>query len=98
MSAGRRCGSALALVAGLFLATGERGSASTMYSTKATYMGPGTFWGPGVIEETPIFDVIIPNIGFSSKLNFVTPFRNNGGAEPNICGEGEMGGTPRGTL
>jgi hypothetical protein len=87
----------LLLVAAILPGSGDL-QAATMYSTKDTYMGPGTFWGPGPIEATRIFDVVIPNIGFSSRENFVTPFRNNGGAEPNICGEKELGGTPRGTL
>lgn len=85
---------ALALV---LLGTGALGAA-TMYSTKDSYMGPGKFWGPGVIDEVPIFDVMIPNIGFSTASNFVTPFTNNGGAVPNTCGEIESGRTPTGTL
>lgn len=72
--------------------------AATMYSTKDSYMGAGTFYGPGPIEDVPIFDVVIPNIGFSTALNFVTPHLNNGGAEPNICGEEELGTTPDGLL
>ncbi len=72
--------------------------AATMYSTPASYMGAGTFWGPGVIDETPLFGVVIRGIGFSSRLNFVTPLRNNGALPPNICAERELGGEPHGTL
>jgi hypothetical protein len=72
--------------------------AATMYSTKDSYMGSGKFWGPGAIEETTIFGVVIPGIGFSAKGSFVTPFVNNGPAAPTICGELELGGTPKGTL
>ena len=89
-------GGALALAV-VLAAAGPLGAA-TMYSTKDSYMGAGQFWGPGVIEEVPIFDVMIPNIGFTSAANFVTPFVNNGGAAPNICGEAESGNQPTGTL
>lgn len=71
---------------------------ATMYSTVDSYMGAGWFYGPGPIEDVPIFDVVIPNIGFATRLNFVTPHVNNGGAEPNICAEDELGTTPDGML
>lgn len=67
--------------------------AATMYSTKESFMGAGTFYGPGRIKDTTIFDVIINPIGFTSTLNFVTPFVNNGGTEPNVCAEAELGHT-----
>src|SRR5688572_21880252 len=73
--------------------------AATMYSTKESFMGAGTFYGPGRIKDTTIFDVIINPIGFTSTLNFVTPFVNNGGTEPNVCAEAELGHTkPTGLL
>jgi len=73
--------------------------AVTMYSTKNSFMQAGIFYGPGsVIEDTPIFDVTIRNIGFSYPRSFVTPFFNNGPLEPNISGELEMGKIPNGLL
>lgn len=81
-----------------FLLLPSLAGGATMYSTKDSFMGAGWFYGPGPIEDVPIFDVVIPNIGFSTKLNFVTPYVNNGGAEPNICGEQELGTTPDGLL
>jgi hypothetical protein len=73
-------------------------SAATMYSTKSSYMGAGTFYGPGRIKDIPIFDVQINHIAFPSPLTFVTPFENNGAAEPNICGERETRDKPTGML
>lgn len=84
--------------AALLVVAGGAAQAATMYSTKDSYMGSGKFWGPGAIEETTIFDVVIPGIGFASEGAFVTPFVNNGAALPNICGEYELGGEPKGTL
>ena len=63
---------------------------ATMFSGRDSYMGPGTFYGPGRIKDVGIFDVKIQNIGFASELDYVTPFVNNGPTEPNICGETEI--------
>jgi len=71
---------------------------ATMFSMHDSFMGPGTFFGPGKIKDVGIFDVKIQNIGFSSGLNYVTPFVNNGPAEPNICGEKEIRMAPTGFL
>jgi hypothetical protein len=69
-----------------------------MYSTKDSFMGAGEFFGPGPLADSPIFDVVIRNIGFTAPNHYVTPFRNNGGAEPNVCAESELGRTPTGYL
>ena len=69
-----------------------------MYSTKDSYMGAGEFYGPGRIADTAIFDVVIRNIGFSAANHFVTPFSNNGAAEPNVCAEHELNRQPTGLL
>ncbi len=65
-------------------------NAATMYSTKNTYNGTGTFYGPGNIDDTELFEVTIRSLGFHTSLNFITPMVNNGGDDPNICGETEI--------
>lgn len=71
---------------------------ATMYSDERSFMGPGTFYGPGNIDDSLMFSVVISNIAFSSPHNFITPYVNNGPAEPNICGEKEMRDKPTGFL
>lgn len=71
---------------------------ATMYSTKDSYMGAGIFYGPGTLDDVPIFDVVIRNIGFSGTLSYITPFVNNGTGEPNICAEREAEDNPDGFL
>ena len=63
--------------------------AATMFSTHLSYMGAGTFYGPGKMGDSVLFDATISNIAFPSPLTFVTPLLNNGATEPNICGERE---------
>jgi len=72
--------------------------AATMFSNEESFMKAGTFYGPGTIEDSPLFGVVIRNIAFPSELNFITPFVNNLGAEPNICGEREIGKGETGML
>lgn len=72
--------------------------AETMYSTRDSYMGAGTFYGPGKVKDSTLFDAQIREIGLSAPVNFVTPFSNNGGDEPNVCGERELGRKPTGLL
>ncbi len=72
--------------------------ASTMYSVKSQQFGTGTFFGPGSIDDTELFSVIIRNLAFNGPLNFITPMVNNGDAEPNICGEMEINGIATGML
>lgn len=85
------------LAVGAFL-TSATVFAETMYSTKNSYMGAGTFYGPGRIKDSELFDAQIREIGLSAPVNFVTPLSNNGGAEPNICAERELGKKPTGLL
>jgi hypothetical protein len=75
-----------ALLGAGLIACGSAG-AFTVFSTKDSYMGAGKFYGPGKLPESPLFDVTIHNVAFSSAATFVTPFYNNGGAEPNVPGE-----------
>ncbi|MDD5034911.1 MAG: hypothetical protein PHE55_09150 [Methylococcaceae bacterium] len=74
------------LVAGSLFAAGSA-EAFTVYSTKDSYMGAGTFYGPGKLPDAPLFDVTIRNVAFTSATTFVTPFFNNGGEAPNVPGE-----------
>lgn len=90
-----RISACAALVAGALLASGSAG-AFTVFSTKDSYMGAGTFFGPGKLPASPLFDVTINHVGFSSATTFVTPFFNNGGAEPNMPGEIETSDKPDG--
>ena len=94
----RRALTAGLMVAWLATSLALDARAATMYSTEDSYMGAGTFYGPGKIDDTVLFGAVIRGIGFQSQANFVTPFVNNGGAEPNICGEKELGIKPTGKL
>jgi hypothetical protein len=81
------------LGAGLFASAAD---AFTVFSTKDSYMGAGAFYGPGKLPKAPLFDVTIHNVAFTSETTFVTPFANNGGAEPNVPGEVETSDKPDG--
>lgn len=81
-----------------FLACATELPAATMYSTKLSYMGAGTFYGPGKVADSVLFDAQISNIAFPSPLTFITPLGNNGGALPNICAESETRKVPTGLL
>jgi hypothetical protein len=73
--------------------------AVTLWSTPDSFLGPGNFYGPGAYtEEQELFPVVIRNMIFVSKVNFVTPFFNNGSAVPNIRGELEFKGNADGKL
>jgi len=62
--------------------------AVNLWSTPTSYLGTGYFFGPGAyMTPTPLFPVKLRNMGFTSPQNFVTPFWNNGGEEPNVSAE-----------
>jgi hypothetical protein len=62
--------------------------ASNLWSTPQSYLGTGYFFGPGAyMAPTPLFPVMIRNMGFVTPQNFVTPFWNNGGESPNVAAE-----------
>ena len=62
--------------------------ANNLWSAPGSFLGTGYFFGPGAyMTPTPLFPVMIRNLGFVSKQNFVTPFWNNGAAEPNVKSE-----------
>jgi hypothetical protein len=86
------CGAAL--LAGALI--GGSAQAFTVHSTLRSYMGAGTFYGPGRLPNSVLFDVTIRNVAFTSAATFVTPFFNNGGQEPNVPGEVETSPTPDG--
>lgn len=70
----------------------------TMYSVKSQEFGTGTFYGPGAIEDTELFPVIIRNLAFTAPFTFITPMVNNAGNEPSICADKELNERPTGTL
>lgn len=62
-------------------------AAFTVHSTGQSFMGAGTFYGPGRLSDSVLFDVTIRNVAFTSPATFVTPYFNNGAKEPNVIGE-----------
>jgi hypothetical protein len=77
-------------VLGGLLATGGMHAAwaVNLWSTADSYLGTGYFFGPGAyLEPTPLFPVKLRNMGFTTPQNFVTPFWNNGAADPNVSAE-----------
>jgi len=78
---------ACAMLIGASLFASGTAGAFTVFSIKDSYMGAGTFYGPGRLPASPLFDVTIHNVAFTSATTFVTPFFNNGGEEPNVQGE-----------
>lgn len=88
--------SACAVLAGASLLAGGTAGAFTVFSNKNSYMNAGTFYGPGKLPASPLFDVTIYNVAFTSATTFVTPFFNNGGKEPNVRGEVETSDKPDG--
>lgn len=90
-----RASACAASIIGCLLGSGSA-SAFTVYSTTTSYMGAGTFYGPGRLPDSVLFDVTIRNVAFTSAATFVTPFFNNGGAEPNVPGEVATKATPTG--
>lgn len=71
---------------------------ATMYSNDKSYMGSGMFYGPGNIQDSTIFNVVIRNIAFPQPLSFVTPFLNSSTDSQDICGERQLEKTPDGLL
>jgi hypothetical protein len=88
--------SAGAMVLGGCLLASGAADAFNVYSTKTSFMGAGTFYGPGRLPDSVLFDVIIRNVAFTSAATFVTPFFNNGGEEPNVPGELAISAKPTG--
>lgn len=73
--------------------------AAKLWSTSDSYLGSGEFYGPGAFTaKQPLFEIELNNLSFFTDVNFVTPFVNNAGAEPNICGEKEFKGEVDGKL
>lgn len=77
------------LMGGVFAATCAPSAwAANLWSVPGSYLGTGYFFGPGAyMNPTPLFPVMIRNMAFTTSLNFVTPFWNNGGDEPNVKSE-----------
>jgi hypothetical protein len=62
-------------------------SAFTVFSTTQSFMGPGIFYGPGKLPDSPLFNVTIRNVLFTGEGTFVTPFLNDGPDGPHTDGE-----------
>jgi hypothetical protein len=80
-------------VLGAVLAAGVAAPAEayTLWSNAKSYLGPGYFFGPGAFAVTaPLFPVTIRSMGFTSGREFITPYRNNGAAAPNITAEADF--------
>lgn len=75
---------------------GGTASAFTVHSTTKSFMGAGTFYGPGRLPDSVLFDVTIRNVAFTSPTTFVTPYFNNGAKEPNVPGEKATSTNPDG--
>ncbi len=62
--------------------------AATLWSVPDSYLGTGYFFGPGAyLTPTPLFGVMLRNLSFTNRQNFVTPFWNNGAEAPNLTSE-----------
>ncbi|WP_089725033.1 hypothetical protein [Candidatus Thiosymbion oneisti] len=83
------------LLGGWLLVSGSA-AAFTVYSTTESFMGAGTFYGPGRLPDSVLFDVRIRNVAFTTAATFVTPFFNNGAQEPNVEGEIATSSSPDG--
>lgn len=74
-------------------------AAAKLWSTSETFLGSGEFYGPGSFTaRQPLFEIELNNLSFFTDVDFVTPFANNGAAEPNTCGEKEFKGEIDGKL
>lgn len=94
---GRRWSSRLLLL--LLLVPGGTTWGLTLWSTPESYLGTGQFFGPGeFLEEQELFAVVIHNMTFVTERDFLTPFENNGPAEPNLCAEKAFRGEVDGRL
>lgn len=74
--------------------------AAKLWSNSETFLGPGEFHGPGAFPVVqPMFEIMeLKNLAFFTDVDFVTPFVNNGAAEPNNCAEKESRGEIDGRL
>jgi hypothetical protein len=86
--------------AGVMLAvSGGQSGAISLFSTSETYLGTGKFHGPGsYLEEQVLFPTVIRHMVWTTEKDFVTPFFNNGPAEPNTTGERSFRGPVDGKL
>lgn len=73
--------------------------AFSLWSTLDTHMGPGKFIGPGKYSaDQELFEMVLSNIAFTTKEEFLIPFYNNGEHTPNVCGELDLDDKPDGKL
>lgn len=62
-------------------------AAFTVFSTTQSFMGAGTFYGPGKLPDSKIFDVTIRDVIFTTEGTFITPYRNSGAEGKHTTGE-----------
>jgi hypothetical protein len=87
----------LGLTLGAITATSS--PAATLWSTRESYLGPGTFYGPGAFTaKQELFPIRIEGMIWTTERDFVTPFVNNGGAAPNVPAEQAFRGPVDGRL
>lgn len=88
-----------AILASVVLFAAADSHALTLYSTPASYLKSGNFYGPGAYDaDQELFPVVIRNMAFMTDRDFVTPFLNNGPALPNTLGEQGFRGPVDGKL
>jgi hypothetical protein len=75
---------------------GAAAPAFTVYSNHASFMKSGTFYGPGKLADSTIFDITIRNVVFVSDGTFITPFSNDGKEGPHTAGEIATESVPNG--
>ena len=83
----RRAGLGIVAFAAACGLAGAAASAFTVYSNHASFMKSGTFFGPGKLPDSPMFDITIRNVIFLTGDTFVTPFVNGGKDGPYSAGE-----------
>lgn len=83
----------------MLMAVASAANAFTLWSTDYSFLGSGKFFGPGAnVEDQALFAMVLNNLAFVSPVDFVTPFVNNGAAEPNTCAERQFSGAVDGKL
>lgn len=81
------------------LLVGNTAYGATLWSNSESFLGAGKFYGPGAyVADQDLFEIVINNLSFTTKVDFVTPFYNNGPEEPNTCSDREFSDSPDGKL
>lgn len=71
--------------------------AFSLWSTADTWGATGEFIGPGIYTENqPLFEMVLKNLAFTNRSDFVVPFFNNADKLPNMCAEYDLDEHPDG--